>query len=134
MQKSAPSASLVNQSVNAIKVYYKVVSNKSIDLAGVHRPMKNKSLPSVYSQNEVKRIINSIENLKHRTMLFLIYSAGLRVSELINMRIEDIKEDRRLVTIRKSKGRKDRNITLADSALTMLTEYLIEYKPEKIFV
>lgn len=131
MQKSSPSAALVNQSINAIKLYYKVVSNKTIDLSGVHRPMRNKNLPSVYSKEEVARIIGSIENLKHRTILFLIYSAGLRVSELINMRVEDIKVDRRLVTIRKSKGRKDRNTTLADSALAMLREYLVKYKPEK---
>jgi site-specific recombinase XerD len=131
MQKSSPSSSLINQSVNAIKLYYKVVSNKSIDLKEIHRPMRNKNLPNIYSQEEIKRLIGCIENPKHKTMIFLIYSSGLRVSELSNMRVEDILVDRRMVFIRRSKGRKDRYTTLADSALSMLSDYIIKNKPVK---
>ena len=129
LQSSSPSSSLINQSINAIKLYYKVISNREIDSKDIHRPMRNKSLPRVYSKAEIKRIIESISNPKHKTILFLIYSAGLRVSELINMRVEDILVDRKMVFIRKSKGRKDRHTTLADSALSMLTEYIIKNKP-----
>ena len=131
MQSSSPSSSLINQSINAIKLYYNVVSKKAIDLKSVHRPLRNKLLPSVYSRNEVKRIIDCIDNAKHKAIIFLIYSAGLRVSELINMRVEDIKVDRKMVFIRRSKGRKDRYTTLADSALSMLTDYIIKYQPVK---
>lgn len=134
LQQSSPSPSLVNQSVNAIKLYYKVITNESLDLKNVHRPLKDKLLPKVYSRKEVSSIINSVENLKHKTTLLLIYSAGLRVSELINMRVEDILVDRKMVFIRKAKGRKDRYTTLADSALNMLTEYMIQYKPQRYLI
>lgn len=129
MQRSSPSSSLINQSVNAIKLYYKVISNKLIDSKDIHRPMRNKILPKVYSREEIKRIIKCIKNPKHKTIIFLIYSAGLRVCELINMRVEDIMVDRKMVFIRRSKGRKDRYTILADSALSMLTEYIIKHKP-----
>lgn len=129
MQRTSPSTSLINQSVNALKLYYKVMTNKSIDLKQVQRPMRNKLLPTIYSQQEIKRIIECISNPKHKTMIFLIYSSGLRVSEILNMRVEDILVDRQMVFIRRSKGRKDRYTTLADSALSMLTEYIIKNKP-----
>lgn len=129
IQKNSPSSSLINQSINAIKLYYKVVSKTDIELKDVHRPMKNKNLPNVYSREEIKRIIDCIKNPKHKTLIFLIYSAGLRVSELLNMRVEDILVDRRMVFIRRSKGRKDRYTTLAESALSMITEYMIKNKP-----
>ena len=131
MQKNSPSPSLINQSINAIKLYYKVVSKTHIELKDVHRPMKNKNLPNIYSREEIKRIIDCIKNPKHKTLIFLIYSAGLRVSELLNMRVEDILVDRRMVFIRRSKGRKDRYTTLAESALSMITEYMIKNKPNK---
>ena len=120
----------INQSINAIKLYYKVVAKSDRELKSVHRPMKNKSLPSVYSRGEVTRIISSIENIKHKAMIFLIYSGGLRVSELINMRIIDILFDRKMIFIRRSKGRKDRYTTLADNAIGLLQEYLKRYSPE----
>jgi len=129
LQISSPSASLINQSVNAIKLYYKVISDTSFELKDIHRPMTNKNLPNIYSREEIKRIIKCIENPKHKTIIFLIYSAGLRVSELLNMRVEDILVDRKMVFIRRSKGRRDRYTTLAEAALSMLTEYIIKYKP-----
>ena len=129
MQRSSPSASLVNQSVNAIKLYYKILSDKVIDSKDIHRPLRNKSLPKVFSREEIKRIVDCINNPKHKAIIFLIYSAGLRVSELINMRVEDIMVDRKMVLIRNSKGRKDRYTTLAESAISMLTEYIIRDKP-----
>jgi len=131
LQNGSPSPSLINQSVNAIKLYYKVTSNSNLDLSMIHRPMRNKSLPTIYSRMEVKNIVESIDNLKHKTMIFLIYSSGLRVSELINMHQEDILIDRKMVFIRKSKGRKDRYTTLAETALKMLANYIIKYEPGK---
>lgn len=131
MQKSAPSSSLINQSINAIKLYYRVISNKDINLNDVHRPMRNKNLPTIYSREEVKRIIDHIQNPKHKAIIFLIYSAGLRVSELTNILVDDILVDRKMVFVRRSKGRKDRYTTLAESALSMIADYMIKYKPEK---
>ncbi len=131
IQQASPSSSLINQSVNAIKLYYKVMSNKDFSLQDIHRPLRNKSLPSIYSLEEVQRIIISIDNLKHKAIIFLIYSAGLRVSELTNIMPEDILTDRKMVFVRKSKGRKDRYTTLADTALALIEEYKAEFRPKK---
>lgn len=130
-QRSAPSPSLVNQSVNALKLYYKVMGKRDLDFKQVIRPMRNKSLPTVFSKSEVQGIINSIENLKHRTLLFIIYSAGLRINELINLQVDDILFDRKLIFIKRSKGRKDRYSILAESAILLLNNYIKEYKPKK---
>jgi len=130
-QRSAPSASLVNQSVNALKLYYKVMGKRDLEFKQVVRPMRNKSLPTVFSKNEIQGIINSIENLKHKTILFIIYSAGLRISELINLQVEDVLFDRKLIFIKKSKGRKDRYSILAESAVLLLNNYIKAYKPKK---
>ena len=130
MQRSAPSSSLINQSINAIKLYYKVISKQSLKLNEINRPKLNKNLPTIYSREEVRRMIKCISNIKHRTMIFLIYSSGLRISELINMRKDDILADRKMVFIRGSKGMKDRCSTLAESAVTMINDYINIYKPE----
>jgi len=131
MQKSTPSPSLINQSVNAIKLYYKVIGNKDLQLENVSRPKNNKNLPTVYSRDEVKRIMSSITNIKHKAMIFLIYSAGLRISELISIRKEDILLDRKMIFIKGGKGMKDRYSTLAQSAILLINDYLAEYKPGK---
>lgn len=131
IQKSAPSASLVNQSVNALKLYYKVVGKKTLKLEDINRPMKAKNLPDVYSREEIKKILEQIINTKHKTMIFLIYSAGLRVSELINLAVEDVLFDRKMVFIRAGKGKKDRYTLLAENALCMLKDYIITNKPVK---
>ena len=131
MQSSSPSSSLINQSINAIKLYYEVISNKVIDSKDIHRPMRNKSLPSIYSREEIKRIVDCINNPKHKAIIFLIYSAGLRLNELINMHVEDILVDRKMDFIRKSKGRKDRYSILAEATLVMLSEYIIKFRPVK---
>lgn len=129
MQHGNPSSSLINQSVNAIKLYYKVMCKKVVDLEQVHRPLKNKVLPSVYSRDEMSRIMENIPNLKHKAIIMLIYSSGLRVSEAVEFRIEDILFDRKMVFVRKSKGRKDRYSILADSAIKLLTAYINEENP-----
>ena len=129
-QRSEPGPSTINQSVNAIKMYYKVMGKKTLLLEQVLRPLRNKVLPTVYSKEEVQGIVNQLENPKHKAMLFLIYSAGLRISELINLQKEDLLRDRGLLFIRKSKGRKDRYTKLADNALVLIDLYLKEMMPK----
>jgi len=131
MQKSAPSASLINQSINAVKLYYKVVGKKTVKLEDITRPMKGKNLPNVYSREEIVKIMEQIKNMKHKTIIFLIYSAGLRVSEVLNMQVVDILFDRKMVFVKQSKGRKDRYSILAESALRMVKEYIKRDKPIK---
>lgn len=130
-QRTAPGPSVMNQSVNALKLYYKVMGKKTLMLEQVNRPKRNKVLPGVYSKQEVQDIIGQLVNSKHKAILFLIYSAGLRVSELINLRKEDVLRDRGLLLIRKSKGRKDRYTKLADNALQLIDAYLAENKPKE---
>lgn len=131
LQKSAPSASLINQSVNAIKLYYKVLGKQALNLENVNRPLKKRNLPSIYSKEEIKRIMECIENEKHKAMIFLIYSAGLRISELTNLQVEDVLADRKMVFIKGGKGMKDRYSILAETALSMINHYVEQYNPKK---
>lgn len=130
-QRSAPGPSLINQSVNAIKLYYTVMGKKTLLLEQVTRPRRNKILPGVYSKEEVESIVKEVVNPKHKAILFLIYSAGLRISEVLNLKKEDLLRDRGLLLIRNSKGRKDRYTKLADNALRLIDEYLATCNPRE---
>ncbi|RLD39892.1 MAG: hypothetical protein DRI86_16240 [Bacteroidetes bacterium] len=130
MQKSSPSASLINQSINAIKLYYKVITKQSLQLENVIRPLRNKNLPTIYSSDEIKKIVSCIKNIKHKTMIFVIYSAGLRISELINMHNDDILLDRKMILVKGGKGRKDRYTILAESAIRLINKYKNSYNPK----
>lgn len=117
------SASFQNQVVNAIKLFFKTVENKNIDIASVHRPKREKLLPNVLSKEEVKLILSASSNIKHRAMLSLIYSCGLRCGELLNLTPLDIDSKRGLVIIRRAKGKKDRIVPLSIKILELLREY-----------
>jgi integrase/recombinase XerD len=123
------SGSYQNQIVNAIKLFFKTVQDKKMDVEKVHRPKGSKTLPNVLSKEEVKLLLESLGNLKHKTMLCLIYSCGLRRSELLNLKPTDIDSKRNIVIIRQAKGRKDRIAPLSLKILGMLREYYIAYKP-----
>ena len=97
----------------------------------IDRPFKPKKLPVVLSEEEVKRIIQSIDNLKHRCMILLIYSGGLRISELINLKISDIDSKRIMIHIKGAKGKKDRMTLLSEKVLLQLRVYFKEYKPKE---
>ncbi|MEW6418353.1 MAG: tyrosine-type recombinase/integrase [Nitrospirota bacterium] len=97
----------------------------------IKRPRKDKKLPVVLSKEEVAKIINSVDNLKHRAILMLVYSAGLRVGEVVRLKVEDIDSKRMLIHIKGSKGRKDRYTLLSEKALNILREYWRKYKPVK---
>lgn len=127
--KNGLSSSYQNQIVNAIKLYYKTVEEKQIDIDKVHRPKREKILPNVLSKDEVKKILEAHINLKHRTMLSLIYSCGLRRGELLHLKPLDIDSHRNLVIIRQGKGKKDRIVPLSSKILNMLRDYYRYYKP-----
>lgn len=124
------SASYQNQVVNAIKLFFKTVENRAIDVDLIHRPKQQKLLPKVLSEEDIAKIINALDNLKHKCMLSLIYSAGLRRSELINMRINDIDSKRMVIYINQAKGKKDRIAPLSETILQLLRQYFIAYKPK----
>ncbi|PHI19984.1 hypothetical protein CEQ90_10550 [Lewinellaceae bacterium SD302] len=118
-----------NQILNAIKFWLEQVEGRArayIDL----RPRKKSKLPKVLSFDEVLRLFKATPNLKHRCVLKTIYSAGLRLSELCNLRVADINSDRMQVFVHGGKGKKDRYTTLSHTLLEDLREYFKEYRPE----
>lgn len=125
------SISQQNQRINAIKFYYEKVLGREKQYYDLHRPKKEYKLPKVLSKNEVKSILNSCDNLKHKSILMLIYSAGLRRSELLNLSISDIDSERMVINIKAAKGMKDRISLLSENLLKLLRDYYKEYKPEK---
>ena len=125
------SASYQNQVVNAVKLFFNRIENKKLDPELVHRPKRTKLLPNVLSKGEIKLILNAHGNIKHRAMLSLIYSCGLRRSELINLKIRDIDSARHLILIKQAKGKKDRIVPLSDKILELLRDYFKAYKPKE---
>lgn len=121
-------ASSMNVSISALKVFFKMVYKKDFT-AAIERPRKDSLLPVVLSKGEVKAVFVAVSNLKHKTMLMLIYSAGLRVGEAASIKTGDIDRDRGLIYIRKAKGRKDRTTLLSKTFLVQLDMYIKAYKP-----
>ncbi len=126
---NALSSSYQNQIVNALKLYFGTLRETKLNLAKVHRPRREKLLPNVLSKEEIKCIITAPTNVKHSTMLCMIYSCGLRRSELLNLQPLDIDSKRHIVIVRQSKGKKDRIVPLSEKILIMLREYFLLYRP-----
>jgi integrase/recombinase XerD len=125
------SSSYQNQIVNALKLYFRAVQDKIIDIEKVHRPKRAKVLPNVLSKEEVKMILEAHSNIKHKTMLSLIYSCGLRCGELIALQPVHIDSKRNIVFIKNAKGKKDRIVPLNPKILEMLRDYYKIYKPKE---
>ncbi|MEW6686667.1 MAG: site-specific tyrosine recombinase/integron integrase [Candidatus Edwardsbacteria bacterium] len=131
IDKERVSRSYHNQAVSAIKFLYDNVLQMPRIVGNLPRPRKEQKLPTVLSQKEVRQILQAIKNLKHRAVMMLVYSAGLRVSEIVKLRVEDIDSDRHLIFIKGAKGRKDRYTVLSEVALEELRRYWREYEPDK---
>ena len=123
------SESYQNQIVNALKLFFSTIKETKIELEKIHRPKRAKVLPNVLSKEEVKAILESHSNLKHKTMLSLIYSCGLRCGELLALKPAQIDSKRNIVLLKNSKGKKDRIVPLSSKILEMLREYYKLYKP-----
>lgn len=128
--KNKLSASYQNQMVNALKLFFITIENAKLSPELIHRPKRSKVLPNVISKEQVKAILEIHSNIKHRAMLSVIYSCGLRRSELLNLKPSDIDSKRNVVIIRQSKGRKDRIVPLSAKILEMLQFYYKLYKPK----
>lgn len=125
-QKS--SNSYVNQFISMAKILLEEILEQSTEKLNIIRPQKKKKLPVILNKNEVKKIINSLNNLKHQTILIVTYSAGLRVSEVVNLKLNDIDRERMLIHIRSGKGYKDRYTILSQKALDKIELYIKAYK------
>lgn len=124
------SSSYQNQVVNAIKLFFRTVENKNMDIASVHRPKREKLLPNVLSKEEIKLILDAHCNLKHKAMLSLIYSCGLRCGELLQLKPEHIDSKRNVLLIKQAKGKKDRIAPLSSKTVDLLRNYFIACKPK----
>ena len=132
--KKKYSISSHRQLISAIKHFSDFCPECPIDSPELKRPSKSKYLPSVLSQREVIDLLRATANLKHRAVLALIYSAGLRVGEAINLELAHIDIDRRQLFIKNGKGRKDRFVVLAESFLPLFHNYFTTYTPTTYFV
>ncbi len=127
--KSKISESYQNQLINAVKAYYEHVLGMPREYYDIKRPKRALSIPNVLSEKEVLKIIESPKNIKHKAILWTIYSAGLRISELVNLRIVDIHSDEGFIFVKDSKGKKDRKTILSPHLVVLLRTYYKAHRP-----
>lgn len=125
------SVSQQNQIINAIKFLYDNVLNKKYNKVNFERPRKEKHLPKIIDKDFLLNKISLIENIKHKSIISLGFSVGLRVSEVINLKIDDIDSKRMIININQAKGHKDRIVPLSNNILELLRIYFKEYKPKQ---
>lgn len=120
----------VGQAVSAVKFLYNEVYRDNEICLNISRPKKEKTLPEILSKDEVIRLLEAVSNIKHKAILCLIYSSGLRVGEAVRLKVTDIDSSRMLVHIVQGKGKKDRYTLLSETALKIFRKYAKEYKPD----
>ena len=123
------SAAIQKQAINAVKFYYEKVLNRPVMHFLYKRPKKEKRLPVILSEEEVSGMIKAVKNLKHRTIVMIIYSSGLRLSELLNLKIDDIDFERMLIRVVSGKGNKDRYTILSPRLIDIIERYIYAYQP-----
>lgn len=118
-----------NQILSAIKMFYSEVVDQEWKVQGLLRPKRPDKIPHVLSEYEVVRLLNAVDNLKHKCILMLVYSAGLRLGEVINLQLPDLQAEQKRLFVRGGKGKKDRCTILADRSWQSIQEYLGIYRP-----
>ena len=128
---SGKSSATINLVINALKFYYeRILPRHFFDSDfGIKRPKKEKKLPTVLFKQEIVKMIKAADNLKHKLMIQILYSSGLRVSELVNLRINDIDFYRKTLLVKAGKGKKDRITIITQIALKNIKKYILEYQP-----
>ena len=130
IEEEGASYSYTNQCISAIKFLYGKVLKRPAPVEQLPRPRKEHKLPNVLSRQEVMRLLGTVENPKHRAIMLLTYSGGLRLGEVVRLKVGDIDSDRNLIHIRQAKGRKDRYTLLSKVALEALRAYYRKYQPQ----
>lgn len=123
------SASYQNQMISAVKTYYEIAGKGKVIPQIMQRPRRSRALPKVFSKDEIVRILSSARNTKHKLLLWMIYSCGLRRSEATNIKLTDLDRDRGILNIREGKGRVDRIVPVSDKVWAKLDEYVAGYRP-----
>ncbi|OED34890.1 recombinase [Flavobacteriaceae bacterium (ex Bugula neritina AB1)] len=124
------SNSYIDQSINSIKFYYEVVMGMPNRFYSIERPRKEQKLPNILAKEDILRMIDLTKNLKHKCIISLLYSSGLRRSELLNLQLTDIDSKNMLIKVRQAKGNRDRYTVLNQSVLDNLRKYYTIYKPK----
>lgn len=125
------SDSSIRQARSSIKYLFAQTLNRTIEVENIPCRIKQKRIPTALSLEEVSRIINSTENIKHKTMLMLIYSSGLRVGEIVELEPSDIRRDIMRLKVRQGKGHRDRYTILSKTCLEQLEIYWKQYRPSR---
>ncbi|MEO8583266.1 MAG: tyrosine-type recombinase/integrase [Flavitalea sp.] len=125
------SENTLHSKINALKFYYEQVLGNEKIFWEVPRPKKQLILPKVISKERIADLINAIENVKHKTIIMLTYACGLRVSEVVSLKVKHIDGQRRTIFIERAKGKKDRVLSLNPNMLIMLREYYKKYQPKE---
>ena len=125
------SSSLQNQAINAIKFYFEKVLKGPRKVYLIDRPNKERTLPIVLNEQEISALLKSISNIKHRAIVMLAYSSGMRLGELTNIRVKDIDSQRMQIRVEQGKGKKDRYTILSKKLLETLREYFKKYQPKE---
>lgn len=128
------SKSYQNAFISAIKIYYRLVHKRDIKEIEVPRPKLEQRLPVVLSKEEIKKLLDSVSNLKHRTALTTIYATGMRCNEFLNLKLEDIDYDRGIIFIESGKGGKDRILSMGESLRSLISLYREAYRPKVYFI
>lgn len=123
------SVSTINQTISAFKILFQDVLGKSWEEIKIKRPRKNKHLPDILSKEEIGNIIRLTANPKHKVIIAVLYSSGVRREELLNLKIRDIDSNRMLIRVRNGKGNKSRDTLLAQNTLELLRNYYRKYHP-----
>lgn len=124
----ANSINSMKHRISAVKLFYKLTCKQPLKFKYIEYPKSDKKLPIVLSVEEIQGMFNACDNLKHRVILGLLYSCGLRVSELINLKWEDIDRSRMIINIIQAKGKKDRQVGLNDKLIQLLKDYWLKYQ------
>ena len=117
--------------ISALKLFYKFTIKQPLKLKNIEYPRSEKKLPIVLSQNEIQRMFDVCDNLKHKVILGILYSCGLRVGELINLKWSHIDRSRMVINVVGGKGAKDRQVMLSETILRLLEKYYYEYRPKE---
>ncbi len=132
VQQKKASWSFFNQSVCALRFFYKTTLNKDWDVKHIPFQKKGKKLPVVLSKEEVQSILHGVSNLKHKAILQTLYGAGLRIQEALNLSYKDIDSSRMLIRVRQGKGKKDRYVMLSEKLLNTLRVYWKASQPKPV--
>jgi site-specific recombinase XerD len=130
IQEKKACQSSISQAYSALKFFYETTLKRDWNGFRIPRVKMGKKLPVVLSREEIQAIFSATENLKHRALLMTIYSAGLRVSEVVHLKVSDLDSQRMVMRVQQGKGQKDRYTILSQRTLEVLRDYWREYRPQ----